>query len=331
MKLLCIGDPHFKIDNLNEVDVFIQELIKYIQSVQVDAIVVLGDLLHTHERLHTVVLNKAIEFINILRTLSTTYILVGNHDYINNTQFLSTNHWMNVLKDISNVVVVDQGVVVNQSGCKLILVPYVYPSRFIEALNIIDTDWKEANVILAHQEFYGCDMASFVSVDGDKWDVSSPFVISGHIHKRHSPQPNIYYTGSSMQHSFGEDSNKSITLCTIEDGQVNVQEVYLKLPTKKISYLTKSEFEDYQHENLLYNKTRIVLHCTKDDFKSIKRTKKYKELIKQGVKIIYKPEVELEEHYTRTRTDKFYDILYDLIVEEKNEELLNMYKEFISV
>ena len=40
--------------------------------------------------------------------ISTTYILVGNHDLINNQQFLSTNHWMNALKDWPNIFIVDK-------------------------------------------------------------------------------------------------------------------------------------------------------------------------------------------------------------------------------
>ena len=36
------------------------------------------------------------------------YVLVGNHDYINNSQYLSGNHWMTVFKGWENVKVVDK-------------------------------------------------------------------------------------------------------------------------------------------------------------------------------------------------------------------------------
>ena len=35
-------------------------------------------------------------------------LLVGNHDYINNQQFLTNNHWMNAMKDWNNVTIIDK-------------------------------------------------------------------------------------------------------------------------------------------------------------------------------------------------------------------------------
>ena len=106
-RILCIGDPHFKVENLVEVDEFVSKLIPLIEERKPDFIVVLGDLLHTHERLHTTALNKAYEFIDKLRNLSKTFVIVGNHDYIQNQQFLTSNHWMNGMKEWENVTVVD--------------------------------------------------------------------------------------------------------------------------------------------------------------------------------------------------------------------------------
>ena len=42
--------------------------------------------------------------------ITMTYILVGNHDMINNQQFLTDNHWMNGLKQWDNIVIVDHPV-----------------------------------------------------------------------------------------------------------------------------------------------------------------------------------------------------------------------------
>ena len=52
-------------------------------------------------------------------------------------------------------------------------------------------------------------MGAIISVEGDKWSLKFPNVISGHIHERQIPQKNIYYPGSAMQHAFGE-SKKNI-------------------------------------------------------------------------------------------------------------------------
>ena len=63
LNILIIGDPHFKIDNIPEVDLFIERIVELANEKKPDLIVLLGDLLHEHERLHTIPLNNACEFI----------------------------------------------------------------------------------------------------------------------------------------------------------------------------------------------------------------------------------------------------------------------------
>ena len=61
--ILIIGDPHIKIDNIPEVDLFIERVTKLAKEKKPDLIVILGDIMHEHERLHTIPLNKSFEFI----------------------------------------------------------------------------------------------------------------------------------------------------------------------------------------------------------------------------------------------------------------------------
>ena len=81
--VLFIGDPHFQVSNIIEVDLFLEKIINLATIKKPDIIVISGDILHTHERLHTVALNKAYELIDNMRKISKTYVLVGNHDYNN--------------------------------------------------------------------------------------------------------------------------------------------------------------------------------------------------------------------------------------------------------
>ena len=237
INVLAIGDPHFKIDNIPEVELFITQIEILAKEKQPDIILCLGDLLHTHERIHTTPLNKAYEFIERMSKISLTYVIVGNHDYIQNQQYLTENHWMNGMKQWDNVIIVDKVTVYNKNEIKLVFCPYVPPGRFEEALNTIRDDWKTANCIFAHQEFYGCKMGAIVSIEGDKWSLDNPLVISGHIHSKQTPQPNIYYTGSAMQHAFGESEKNIIAYVSFEkDYNYHIEEVDLKLPRKKIIY-----------------------------------------------------------------------------------------------
>ena len=42
-----------------------------------------------------------------MSNITKTIVIVGNHDLINNQQFLTQNHWMNAMKDWENVRVID--------------------------------------------------------------------------------------------------------------------------------------------------------------------------------------------------------------------------------
>ena len=101
-----------------------------------DIIVLLGDLLHTHEKIHTAPLNKALEFIDSMRKIAYVFVLVGNHDYINAVQFLTENNWLNSLKEWDNVTIVDKVITHIHHQNKIVLLPYVHPGRFEEALRM---------------------------------------------------------------------------------------------------------------------------------------------------------------------------------------------------
>ena len=337
--VLCIGDPHFQVTNIPEVDLFITRLIEVMSENLPDICVVLGDLLHTHERLHTTALNKAYEFIDRLRKLVPTYVLVGNHDMLNNQVFLNDNHWMNGLKEWENVTIVDRVLsrVINSE--QFVFVPYVPPGRFIEALNTCVEDWKDCDCIFAHQEFAGCKMGAIVSIEGDKWPEDYPHVVSGHIHSRQIIQRNIYYTGASMQHAFGESEKNIIAYLTVKDKEYERKEVDLELPRKKIVYMDVEDIDSYEPPNTK-DKLKVTLSGNYDQFKALKKTKKYKQLLETGIKVVFKPkklkrtkktvdedgkQIEVKDDMEHTGSD-FNTILNTIINEQKNPYLYKAYE-----
>ena len=74
-----------------------------------------------------------------LSKLKPLYILVGNHDYINNSQFLTDNHWLNCFKNKNNIHIIDNVLLCNHNNLNVIMCPYVPDGRFIEALNNLNT------------------------------------------------------------------------------------------------------------------------------------------------------------------------------------------------
>jgi len=286
---IFIGDPHFQVGNIPEVDIFLEKITKLAEERKPDFIVIGGDILHTHERLHTTALNKAYELVDKMRKISYTYVLVGNHDLENNQQFLTERHWMNGMKEWENVSIVDKTICNYINNEKFVFVPYVPPGRFQDALNVLSETWSDASCIFAHQEFAGCKMGAIVSVEGDKWPEDYPEIISGHIHSRQIPQPNIYYTGSAMQHAFGESEKNIIACLTFNiEGTYEKDEVDLCMPRKKIIYKDVKELEDYVPTET-EDKVKVTVSGEYEEFKALKKTKKYKQLIKEGVKVVFKP------------------------------------------
>lgn len=250
----------------------------------------------------------------------------------NNQQFLSDNHWLNALKEWENLVVVDKVIIEQIKNQYFVFCPYVAPGRFEEALNTIGEKWKDATCIFAHQEFYGCKMGAITSIDGDKWPLDYPNIISGHIHKNQTPQENIYYPGSSLQIAFGETDNNVIPYIIFNnDGSYKLEEIDLILRKKKILYKTVNDIDDYKIPST-DDEIKISLSGDYNEFKTFKKTKKYKELINKGIKVIFKPkriETEIKNENIKKIINKNTDDLTNFkkiindIIEEHNDPYLN--------
>ncbi len=332
VNFIVIGDPHFQQTNIIEVDMFISRLMELVKNIMPDYIVILGDVLHFHERIHTTPLNKAYQLIKNLRDIAPVYILVGNHDYTTNQAFLSDDHWMNGMKEWRNVHIVDRVVELSTPDSQLFLfVPYVPPGRFIEALKTNPADYRKANAIFAHQEFQGCKMGMIVSIDGDIWDESYPLVISGHIHSKQTIK-NIYYTGSAMQHAFGESEKNIIaTVSFNKDGCYVIDEHDLNLPRKKIVYKNLDDIEDYDPSQKTDDHIKLTVSGTQDELKAFKKTKKYKEIVDSGAKLVFKSKkIESGGNENIQDDHDFSSVLDKLVDLDRNSYLRQVYEKIIN-
>lgn len=293
-KVLFIGDPHFKVNNNSITDVFTEKCLEYLNKYVEEhkekfLCVIGGDLLDSHERLHQTPYNKMLKFIKCIKQICSVVILVGNHDYENNQQFLTDKHWMNALKEWNNVKIVDKVYEVDN----LFFVPYVPPGRFIEALDtFIEKDWKNARCIFAHQEIRGCKLGVTTSEFGDKWPNDYPLIISGHIHTSHRPQQNVIYPGSIIQHSFSEMNNET-GLYFIDFEKTEEDGKFTKIPVdipRMICVNTRCEdFEAFVSNLDIKPLQRLKIICTgyEEQFKKIKKSKEYKNL-DVNVKVVFK-------------------------------------------
>lgn len=333
MKILSIGDPHFKTDNVEEVTFFLKQLEHYLNQNSFDFIVVLGDLLHYHERLHTIPLNLAYDFIHLLKKFAPTFVIVGNHDMINHRQYLTTNHWMNAMKEWDNVKIVDETYSFVYQDELIIMCPFVPNGRFKDALSRIPY-WNTASVIFAHQEFKGCKMGAIISEDGDEWLENDPFVISGHIHSKQQPQHNIYYPGSVMQHSFGESSDSIIATVYCNNHHIQINEHNLELPKKNILYVDVHNIEQidpFKLQKSKLDKTKIKIKGSITEFKTFKKSSKYKELVNLGIKISYiPPKFSPKSSDIINPNYDFKKVLHEKVLKENNPYLLSDFESIIN-
>lgn len=182
VKVLCVGDLHVKADRVISFAKTAEDLLTLVRSEEPDLVVLLGDLLDGHEWVKTQCAVAVDRLITEMASLVRTAVVIGNHDYINNQQFLSKMHLFNAYKSTDNILVADE---VKCLTLRLLFCPYVYPGRFAEAMDTAqDLDWKASatdTVLFAHQEFRGVQMGCVQSKISDVWDSSWPTVISGHI------------------------------------------------------------------------------------------------------------------------------------------------------
>lgn len=342
-KILFVGDQHVQVSNLSEIDLLIQKIVSIITENEIEIVILGGDMLHTHERLHTTALNKACEFIDTMRTHARTFVLVGNHDYEGNQQFLTNRHWLNPLKEWDNVVIVDKVICEYFGDSKCIFVPYVPPGRFVEALNTCSNSWLDAACIFAHQEFKGCKMGAIESIEGDEWLAEYPLVVSGHIHSRQIIGTNIYYSGSAMQHAFGESEHNSVVVLkfgsdssfpkSISD---KITEIPVDLPRKRIVYIDADSINDYTIPSESEDKIKLTVYGDTSQFQAIKKTQKYKKIVENGIKVVFKPDPKTNNDIPiiplATSNDKQVDlisVLHNLILSENDPYLQKVFSRVI--
>ncbi len=249
LNILVIGDTHFKEKDFEAGEELIQKCHETARELQPTKIVLLGDILDTHEISRQTPYDQAFRFIEGLSEIAHVYVCMGNHDYINASQFLTDKHFFNPYKKWPNVTIVDHPICVSLNNLFIVLCPYVPPGRFEEALDQTkilfegdsDTfDWRtDATCIFAHQEIEGVEYNGKQSTKGDRWDENYPPLFCGHIHQECDISENMSYVGSSRQVDSNENPDKRIWNVSFDDeNKPEIDKIDLCLKGKKEIHMT---------------------------------------------------------------------------------------------
>jgi len=278
--LLLIGDLHYKAQDLKECADLTDELVQIAKTKRPACTVLLGDLLHDHERLHAAAMNEVLRLLRGLLAVAPVYVLVGNHDMYNNQVFLTGSHWMNVLKGWEKVVVVDQVTRAEVDGLNVVLAPYVPPGRLVEALDTSDARWRSADLVLAHQEIRGVRLGAIVSSAGDLWEAGWPLLISGHIHEPQLYRPNVLYPGSVRAVGACDTGKRSVVLYSKEPGPERVR---VLAGQRSIVNLTVGEWEEDVSD--WCPGTTVRVSGSREEIRRAKRALK-KRSLPEGVRVV---------------------------------------------
>lgn len=180
MKILRIGDPHIRPQNLAESENLLHFIHEKITTIRPDRVEILGDLFHTHAIIRIEVFDFWDRWLHELSLRAKeVVVLVGNHDMTGDY-----NSKLNALKFFDplygNVTIVNRPLSIGIYG----YLPYIHSKdEFVkEAQKLYD----EGNrVLVCHQEFDGSQFENgFFSPHGvNPDDIPFKTIISGHIHR----------------------------------------------------------------------------------------------------------------------------------------------------
>jgi DNA repair exonuclease SbcCD nuclease subunit len=298
MKILLIGDPHFRKDNLDLMSRICQEILQLIDERNPDLVISLGDTLDTHERIYMPALTDATNFYLNISKKCPLILLIGNHDRENNSDFLSQCHPFVGLKEHPNITVVDTTIWDRERN--FIYVPYVANGRFNEALSkvgyvpfqngIVNLEGEHPLFLFAHQEFQGCLMGAKTSSDGDVWSTHLPQIFSGHIHE-YQVLPRIVYVGTFMQQNYGESTDKALIMIytdeeteTVPDSKVirpkfRTERIRLNSAPSKITiHLTLAELPNFASKIPPNCMVKVVIHLDATETEGLKQNPHYRAL-----------------------------------------------------
>jgi len=271
--VLCIGDPHFKVSNLEDCYAFIQKIDEILLANKLDGVVILGDLHNDFEKIHALVLKAITQLFRVITQKHGVelFYVVGNHDMINNRVFCEDSHVFNPFKLSEKIHIIDTPIELNG----VIFVPYVEPGRFAEAYQQFGTP----RAVMCHQEFNGVQLGPKPSTSPDKWAANKPVLISGHIHNYHWLQDNLCYLGVPFDHEYTNEPVKRYVAIVDLDSPKDLKLIELGLPSRVTMTMTAQELLKFPGAPLNTH-LRVYVTCTSEELHSLKKVKKYQEMCK---------------------------------------------------
>lgn len=263
MKYIIWGDLHLKNNCIDRLKVLFKEATELNLP-----LIILGDLLDTKEVIRGACLNA---YYCLFKAYKLPIIaLVGNHDLFN---LDTTEHSLEVLKELPNVTIVDQ----YYSENNMHFFPYTKDIKGLQD-KIAKLKLKSNSTLFLHQGVIGFDYGNGKVADGsghgelDAKILKKCKVVSGHFHK-FAQKGNITFLGTPWTNNFGESNNE----CRygIYDSELASFERFIftndKFPTHKTFKINLDQGESIPEFNPELDIVRVVLSGSEDKVKDFKK------------------------------------------------------------
>jgi hypothetical protein len=323
--LIVVGDGHIKRSSIVRSQKMCDDILEYVDKIKPDATILLGDFHHTHDIAYQEPFDLCMKFIISLSKKTPVFFVTGNHEILSHAHYLTDKHFLNPLKFIPNITIVDYPLHSRIKNHDFAFVPYVAPGLFKDTLKLIfpnDEDMRKMRAVYSHQEYRGAKMGSVISEVGDVWEVDLPLIISGHVHGFDILQSNIIYVGTPIQDNFSEDPNKGIFHFLFhEDNTHTMTKLPIKVPVKRTYRLTIEEFKKFTlPENI---EAKIIVRSSPEEFRSVERSgtvQKFKDL---GA-IVHHDDITAKRSVETIEKDReFSHVLFDKL--KGDQELLDVF------
>lgn len=243
MLLAILSDSHFGCRNSSQIfldhtaEFYKNTFFPYCEKHGIKQILHLGDFFDHRKYINFIALNHTRRtFLEpLVKAGMTMDIIPGNHD----VTFKNTNDLCS-LKEllgyfVENVNIVMKPKVMNYSGCKIALLPWINIDNYAESIKFLET--CQATILGAHLELAGFEMAKGQPPASHGMDDSClkrfEMVLSGHYHTK-STRDNIHYLGTQYEMTWADcDDPKFFHVLDTETRQLtavrNQSTIYEKL------------------------------------------------------------------------------------------------------
>lgn len=340
IKFYAIGDPHIAKRHISLSEEAISGTIKLLEKQpNVDLVVIMGDILDSHDNVKLTYQYMAVKWINDLVSMADAEekrsgrkiviaVIIGNHDRPSNKDFFSEKHPFMGMKDIQHrLYIVNKPKAIIINDMKILFMPYLQPgdfekgfNKYIESMHKAGM-WKSIKgikdfaLIFAHQEFEGASYGPIQSIKGDKWPSDYPIVISGHIHSRYWLKDNILYTGSLYPITTAESNDKGVIVGTYDSRTNKVSFTVTRVITsQKKVYRIQCQDTDSIREMITLERehTKYIVQGTHDEIAQVRH-----QLGNKAINIMYDVRVPEPLSMSSKKNLSYDEIMIDL-VKEKN-------------